>query len=115
MTPESVKADYRRTLKDTGIVIRRYTGTGQNRPFFDVGVRARVTGYDEKELVGGIVQGDRKAIIYADDVVNGGLTLPITTNDKLRVRGKELGIIAADDSTRRIDGVLIAIEIQARG
>jgi hypothetical protein len=43
------------------------------------------------------------------------LTLPITSTDKIVLRGKELQIIAVDDSTRRVKGVLIALEIQARG
>ena len=115
MTPESVKAEYARFLREA-VYVRRYTGTGTNRPRFDAKARARVVGYDEKDLVGGgIVQGDRKAIVYVDDLIANGLTLPVTTSDKLVVRGKELAIIAPDDSTRRVDGVLIALELQVRG
>jgi hypothetical protein len=115
VTPDQAKGDYRAALKDR-IAIRRYTGTGSARPRFDAeNIRARVVGYDEQELVGGIQQGDRRAIVYADDLIDAGFALPVTTSDKLVVRGKELAIIAADDSTRRVDGVLIAIEIQARG
>ena len=33
----------------------------------------------------------------------------------LVVRGKELNIEAADDNTRRVQGVLIAYELQVRG
>ena len=112
---ESVKADYRRELKEF-VTVRRFTGTGSNRPVFDAqNIRARVFGYDAKELIGGIQQGDRKAILYADDVIESGLALPITDKDKLVVRGIELSIIAPDDSTRRVDGILIAYELQVRG
>jgi hypothetical protein len=115
MTPQQVKSLYGRTLSDN-VILRRYTGAGANRPRFDVeDVRAQVIGYQPHELVGTIVQGDRKVILYADDLVGAGFSQPITTNDKLVVRGRELAIIAADDSTRRVDGVLIAYELQCRG
>src|SRR4051812_27763634 len=97
------------------VTIRRYTGTGANRPFFDWSARARVIGYTPQELTGTIQQGDRKAIVFAQDLVDAGFLLPVTTNDKLVVRDRELQIIAADHSTRRDEDVLIAIEIQARG
>jgi hypothetical protein len=124
MTPNQIKADYRAKLAATGetITIRRYTGTGTNRPKIDRTVLARVTGYGPTELVGTIQQGDRLIIALADDITQPttdsppqALTLPIVTSDKIVLRGKELQIIASDDSTRRVQGVLIALEIQARG
>lgn len=124
MTPEQIKADYEQMLNDGGedIVVRRYTGTGTNRPKIDVYVRARVTGYAPRELVGTIQQGDRLIVVLADDVTQPTtdsppqtLTLPLVSSDKVVVRGKELQIMAADDSTRRYHGVLVAIQIQARG
>lgn len=124
MTPEQMKADYQQMLDDGGedILVRRYTGTGTNRPKIDVHVRARVTGYAARELVGTIQQGDRFVVVLADDVTQPTtdsppqtLTLPLVPSDKIVVRGKELQIIAADDSTRRYHGVLVAIEMQARG
>ncbi|TPL40692.1 hypothetical protein [Mesorhizobium sp. B2-4-6] len=119
MTPNEVKADYRAFLAeagDTDVVIRRYTGSGADRPFTDTpSLLARVVGYDPKELVGPIQQGDRKVIVFADDLVDAGFELPVRRGDKVVVRGEELNIEAADDSTRRVAGVLIAIEIRARG
>jgi hypothetical protein len=41
--------------------------------------------------------------------------LPVTTNDKAVVRGAELAIIFANDSTRRIGNDLIAIELGVSG
>lgn len=115
MTPDSVKADYRSALKET-VTIRRFTGAGPARPKFEARARARVTGYEAKELVGAVVQGDRKVIVYADDLIDNGLALPVTTNDLLVLSsGKQLAIVAADDQTRKVAGVLIALEIQARG
>lgn len=117
LTPSEIKADYREFMNERGetVTVRRYTGAGPNRPRFDAEVMAVVAGYDEKDFVGTIVQGDRKVILLAQDLIDAQVALPITTNDKLLVRGKELAIIAADDSTRRVSGVLIAFELQCRG
>ncbi|EHK56905.1 hypothetical protein [Allomesorhizobium alhagi] len=116
MTPDSIKASYRRALGAfEEIVIRRYTGAGANRPYFDAPVLARVTGYEPKELVGTIQQGDRKLIVLADDLIAAQVPLDLKKGDKAVVRGKELNIEAADDSTRRVAGVLIAYELQVRG
>jgi hypothetical protein len=124
-TPSQIKADYRAQLALVGemVTIRRYTGTGTNRPKIDRPVLARIAGYGPTELVGTIMQGDRRVIALADDITQPTtdsppqtLTLPILTSDKIVTRdGKELQIIASDDSTRRVRGVLIALEIQARG
>lgn len=115
MTPDSVKAEYAATLKER-VSIRRYTGTGTSRPMFDAEARARVTGFAPQELVGTVVQGDRKAIVFVDDLIMAGLALPVTTNDKCVLsNGRELAIIAADGETRKIDNVLIAYELQVRG
>jgi hypothetical protein len=110
---EALRA-HREMLADVGedIIIRRYTGTGSPRSKSDTVTRARVMGYEPKDLVGSIVQGDRKIIALVDGLAG---ILPITTNDKAVVRGKELAIKAVDDSTRRIAGILIALEIQASG
>lgn len=114
MTPEQSIASYRRSLKDV-VVIRRYTGSGQNRPYFEATALARVTGFDPDELVGAIQQGDRKLIVLADDLVKAQFPLDLKKGDKAIVRGKELNIEAADDSTRRVAGMLIAFELQVRG
>lgn len=117
MTPEVVKDTYRRMIDDGGeaVFIRRYTGSGTIKPKFDVQVRAKVSGYAPDELVGGIVQGDRRVIILVQDLIDRQFAMPVLASDKAVVRGKELAIIAPDDSTRRIAGVLIAYELTARG
>lgn len=118
MTPDSIKASYRRMLDAVGepVYLRRYVGAGPNRPRFDYGpITARVTEYSPAELVGNIEQGDRMAILLAEDVIAAELPVPLVTNDKLVVRGKELNIQAVDDNTRRVRGVLIAYELQVRG
>lgn len=114
MTPEQSIASYRRSLKDV-VTIRRYTGSGQNRPYFEATALARVTGFDPDELVGTIVQGDRKLIVLADDLVKAQFPLDLKKGDEVFVRGQKTTIQAADDSTRRVAGVLIAFELQVRG
>lgn len=116
MTPAVARNMYRRLIASGEEVrLRRYTGTGSARPFADYRVRAKVSGYDPEQLVGSIQQGDRNIIALADDVFASQFPVPITTNDKVIVRGRELAIQAVDDSTRRLGGELIAYEIQARG
>ena len=116
MTPESARNMYRRLIASgEEIKLRRYTGTGASRPFADYSLRAKVAGYSPEEIVGNIQQGDRNIIALAEDVFNAQFPVPVTPNDKVIVRGKELAIMSIDDSTRRIGGELIAYQIQARG
>lgn len=119
MTPDQAKAMYLRRLGTFELVsIRVYTGTGTSRPRFDYeGLRARVVEFNPEELVGGIVQGDRKVIVLAEDVVSAGVPLPLSigANTKLVIRGKELAIKAIDDNTRRLGGELVAYEMQVGG
>jgi|SRR5262245_10820979 len=117
MTPDEVRQSYSANMDAVGetIVIRRFTGTGVGRVAVDTDVRARVTGYDYRELVGTIQQGDRKLIVLVEDLVNAGFAVPVTPTDKVVLRGTMISIVTVDDSTRRIQGELIAYEIQARG
>jgi len=111
---DKVLADYRRALNRVGetIVVRRYTGAGPSRTHADTEAKGRVSGYQPDEIIGSIQQGDRRVILYPETLTS---LLPLTANDKLVVRGKELAIQAVDDSTRRINGTLIALEVQVRG
>lgn len=114
---DQIKLEYIDALTSVGetISIRRYSGSGDSRTFVDYSARARVVGFEPHQLSGTIIEGDRKLIVFSDDLVTAGLTLPVRIADKAVVRGKEIAIIAVDDSTRRVSGELIAHEIQARG
>lgn len=107
ISPAGTLARHRASLERVGedIVIRRIGSP-------DVMTRARVIGYQPKELVGSIVEGDVKIIALVDTL---GGCLPLTNNDTVVVRGKPLRIKAVDANTRRIGGTLIALEIQAGG
>lgn len=98
------------------VVIRLRPAVGTGRPQIDVEVRARVTGYTPQQLVGGIVQGDRKIIILVEDLTAKQVRLArVTVGQWIMVRGTELSIMAMDDSTHRDGTELIAIELNARG
>jgi hypothetical protein len=107
MNAAEALASHRAMINEVGedIIIRRIGVP-------DVTVRARVVGYKPDELVGSIVQGDVKIIALVDTL---GGRLPLTNNDSAVVRGKVKRIKAVDDNTRRIGGMLIALEIQAGG
>lgn len=111
---EQVKSTYRRMLGDQ-VYLRRYDTTVSPRTFVDISAQARVTGFQPHELVGNILQGDRKIILFAQDLIDQDFQFPVTTNDKVVVGGKELAIIAPDHDTRKVGSELIALEIQARG
>ncbi len=117
MNPSDVKASYRRMMDDAGewVKLERHTGQGINHPVHSIDVRAKVAGYQPDEIVGSIVQGDRKIIILAQDLIDAQFALPIRSSDKVVVRGKQLSIIAPDDSTRRIGKTVIAYELTGRG
>jgi hypothetical protein len=109
-------SQYRVKIAKVGeaITLRRM---GPSGPVNEVTVRARVTGYQPNELVGGIKQGDRRLIILAEDVEASGFPIPFKTGgiDKAVVRDKVLNIGVVDDSTRRVGGILIAYDITATG
>lgn len=117
MSRAGIKSRYRRAVRQHGepVLFRRFTGTGSNRPIFNAEVRGWVQGYQPLELIGGIVQGDRKVILLAEDVNRAQIGLPITTGDALVVRGRQLAIGAVDDSTHRDGTELVAFELKVTG
>lgn len=108
---------YAMALRKAGetVTIRRYHGTGSNRPKFEKNCKARVLNYQASEIAGPIVQGDRKVILLAQDIETGDVALPISTSDKAVVRGRELAIISVDDNTLRDGEDLCAYVLQVRG
>lgn len=113
LTASQIKAAYARVLKEP-IIVRRYTGSGTNRPKFDAEVRGKANRYATTELIGTVVQGDQRVFVLVDDLIEKQFPLPLTTNDKLVVKGKEISIIAPNER-KAPDGALVAYEIQARG
>jgi hypothetical protein len=104
MTAAAARASYARGLARAGEQVTLQKGDDEHVCL------ARVTGYDPEELVGDIEQGDRRIILLAD-----ALPFEPAEDDRILVRGTPLNIEDVDDSTRRINGELIAYEIRARG
>lgn len=97
------------------VTIKRYIGTGTNRPSINATVRARVVGYQPNELTATVQQGDRRVILVAEDLDAQAFPMPIVPTDKCVIRGRECSIMAPDDSTRRYGGELIGYDLQVRG
>lgn len=126
MSPDDALASHREMLAEDGsgaVLVRRYAGKGVSRAIVaEASALAKVIMYKPEQLVGGIVQGDRKAIVLVDPdaaVAPGQVALtamlPLSNDDKLVISGREAAIQGVDDQARRIQGVLIALEIQVRG
>lgn len=116
MSPEECRATYRQMIDEAGetVLVRRYTGTGQNRPYFEAAVKARVIGFKPQELIGGLRQGDQRLILLNEDLLNAQFPTPLLDTDKVVVNGREITIQAPDKSTRRVAGELIAYDLIAR-
>jgi hypothetical protein len=107
-----IKAAYARELKET-ITVRRYTGAGANRPRFDAAVRGKATQEGATELIDTIAELDWIVLVLVEDLIAAQFALPLTTNDKVVVAGKEMAIVSP--KTRKApDGTLIVYEVRAR-
>lgn len=115
MTPDSVKAEYRRMIDIVGesVTMRRYSGTP--RVADDAAVQARVMGFDPTDLVADIKQGDRKVIMLVADLETADWPIPPRIGDKVVIRDRELNVEAVDDNTRRFAGEIIAYDLRVRG
>lgn len=112
MTPAQATASYRRQLGPFETVLLSRVGQpGSYGP-----VAARVMGYQPTDLVLDVQQGDRKAVLLAEDVAASGFPLPfVVGQDRLAWDGALLVVKAVDDATRRVAGVTIAYELQVAG
>ncbi|UGY03147.1 hypothetical protein [Bradyrhizobium quebecense] len=125
MTPDESLDQHIRALEESGetVLVRRYTGVGPVRAVAkEAAVPAKVKGYDPAEIVGEIRQGDRHVILLNDPAapvpagkVALSTMLPLTDRDFLVIAGAEVSIKGVDDATRRIQGQVIAFELQVRG
>lgn len=114
MPLEQTKSLYKRTLTEI-VFVRRYTGTGANRTSTDTLTHARVFGDRPAQLVGTNAQYDQTAIVLAQDLTDAGFAHPITTGDRLIVKGVERAIMFPDNATRTDGGELVAYVLNIRG
>lgn len=113
MNAAEIKRAYAGELKET-IGVRRYTGAGASRPRYDIYIRGKATPYGTDELVGTVVQGDQRVILLVEDIIAAQMSLPITVNEFVVVKGKQLAIINPAER-KAPDGTLVAYELQVRG
>lgn len=113
ITAAFARASYADAIAAVGETVTLRRGT--TAPFTDADARARVRGYEPQELIGTITVGDREIIVLAADLEAAGWPVPPKTTDKVIVRGKQLSIKAADDSTVRVAGVIVAYLLTASG
>ena len=79
----------------------------------DCQARARISGVRTDELIGGLDQTVRTAIVLASQVTFG---TPLRRGDKLITpAGEHLTIEICDADTRSVDGILIAYELTVMG
>jgi hypothetical protein len=110
MTPEHARRALQRQIDKHGSLVTLHR---QGTVSFDT--KARVTGFAPQDLSGGIEQGDSLVILPAESVENSGWKEPIVPSDQLVIDGALTTVINVDDRTRRINGVLIAYQLQVRG
>jgi hypothetical protein len=125
VTPDESLDQHIRALEENGetVLVRRYAGVGPARAVAkEAAVLAKVKGYQPEDIVGEIQQGDRHVILLNDPaaaVPTGKVALstmlPLSKRDFLVIAGAEVSIEAVDDATRRIQGQVIAFELQVRG
>lgn len=113
ITADEIKSHYAEELQEP-VIVRRYTGAGVNRPRFDAEVRGKAWGYSAKDLIGTIQQGDQRVLVLVDDLIARGFALPITSSDKVVVKGRELAIVSPG-LRKAPDGTVVVYDLQARG
>ena len=128
MTPQQAITTLDRFLEANGetITLRRVVGSS-TQTNVDVTVRAAVGGYQPKELVGSILQGDSRVIMSSSEITAaswpvgsagysatypGDQRVPLK-NDRVIVSNKTMMVIAANPIS--IHGELVRIELQVRG
>lgn len=94
------------------IIVRRYSGSPRIPTDVDVAGNAQL--YAAEKLGNGVVQGDTRVIVLVEDIEDSPISLPLTTNDKVVVDGRELAILVPG-TRKALDGTLIAYELQVRG
>jgi hypothetical protein len=110
-----IRAHYRAAFAQIGeqVTLRRET---VSPPVEAAGVWARLVGFTPDELASGVDQGERKVLLLAEDVETSGFPLPLLKDDLIVLAGDtKLGMIAIDDCSRRVAGMLMAYEIRATG
>jgi len=111
VTPARAQAAYRKYLKEP-VSIRRI-GTGPGRAYVSYPTVGRVFNAARRELVGGIAQQDRTAIISAQELFDAGLPSDVMTGDFL-VDSNGTEHTVQEVKARRVEGVMVGYELTVR-
>lgn len=114
MTPETARAALRRQLAAHGEPVTITRGFGGESPTTVAGIRVRIMDHTSDHLAGGVHQGERKAIVSAEDIAATVLGAPLI-NDRIGWNGKNLVVKAVDEATRRVAGTVIGYELKVAG
>jgi hypothetical protein len=119
MTPTEGRDSLRCMVTEDGetIIVRRYSGIGAARVAItpEATTLARVKGYQAKELVGAIVQGDQEVVALVETGSLLAALLPLSNADKLVIDGREVAIKAVDHKSRSLKGDVFGLNITAAG
>lgn len=107
MTP----ADVQRLIERYGESVTLRRGTVE--PYTDVAVKARVAGFEPKDLVGDIKQGDRQVVIGNGEIAAASWPGPPLRGDRLLIGGLPFTITAVD--TRKIGDEIAGHWLVVRG
>lgn len=117
MLADRIQASYVRALEaqfGPGETLQLQRGVGADGVPYSVS--GWVTGYTPEEFVGALQQGKRRAIILASSVVASEFPTPILPKqDRLIWGDKTVVITSVDDATRRVQGTLVAYELELAG
>lgn len=94
------------------VTLRRVTGT-TSQTFTDVPVRAFIRNFLPNELVGGITQGDRLAIIANVEIAAASWPGPPRKGDQI-IAGSKVSTVQAVEPVRT-EGIIIRHNLTIRG
>lgn len=106
-------SDIQSAINDEGQIVTLRRLTGPRQIPFDVETKAVVTGFKPAELVGGIIQGDKRIIIGPQDIARWQWPGPPRKGDQIIIRGRVSTIEAVDPVEGR--GEVVRYNILARG
>lgn len=126
MTPQQLIADLDTTLADVGEVITIQRLVGTQEIITGVDCLAFVRGYSPDELVGTIMQNDKRIILSPSEIIAAGWPGPNSSatpterdrrvpikGDRVVIKGKKFNVEAAGGIYVRDE--LVRIEMQVRG
>lgn len=100
-------------IDQIGAAVTLRRPTGPSGITFDVPLMAVIRGYAPNELVGGIQQGDRRAIVSNRFILERQWPGPPRRGDQLIVDGRTTTIQAVDST--EVGDLIVKHELQIRG